>query len=359
MEENTPSECQCSICHSIPQKPSCCGHAFCYSCVGAQTVCPLCRDNLNKLLESKTCCPNLDKGCEWTGKLRAVDQHLHGTDSPSIIPTDSPTSSPTDSSTSSPSPTSNPTDSPSPGLTNSPSPTSDSPSPSPGPGPTDSPSPSPGAIPTDSPSPTPCPTPNPTSSPTDRCVTTCKDCNKLPYGELHQHRDGVCDNRVVACVAGCDFRAPKTKMPQHLQEHMPQHPALISHLLATMKEQERKYRTTTTRPVMWCLLTVGVMLAVLMMLAVLVMLTNMQSELEKLAREGLALRRDLNEGLNTLNKNAAAMNERIDALELEVACIKSVSFLMAIIRESVENFIQSYSPWAYSTPTPPSATQLE
>ena len=84
---------QCSICHLIPSAPakvSCCGHIFCYACITShqsrQSECPLCRKStfefmIDKLQKRKiqalsVRCVNHEKGCEWTGELREMQQHL-------------------------------------------------------------------------------------------------------------------------------------------------------------------------------------------------------------------------------------------------------------------------------------------
>ena len=84
---------QCSICHLIPSTPakvSCCGNIFCYACItnhqSIQSECPLCREStfevmIDKLQKRKiqalhVHCVNVEKGCEWTGELREMQQHL-------------------------------------------------------------------------------------------------------------------------------------------------------------------------------------------------------------------------------------------------------------------------------------------
>ena len=84
---------QCSICHLIPSTPakvSCCGNIFCYACITShqsiQSECPLCREStfevmVDKLQKRKiqalrVHCVNHEKGCEWTGELREMQQHL-------------------------------------------------------------------------------------------------------------------------------------------------------------------------------------------------------------------------------------------------------------------------------------------
>ena len=83
------SEEMCPICCLIPRKPQkvkCCGNVFCHNCINAEKSCPLCRtDNFRsmrdrkcerKIASLKVHCPNHNKGCKWTGKLRNVEEHL-------------------------------------------------------------------------------------------------------------------------------------------------------------------------------------------------------------------------------------------------------------------------------------------
>ena len=83
------SEEMCPICCLIPRKPQkveCCGYVFCHNCINAEKSCPLCRtDNFRsmrdrkcerKIVSLKVHCPNHNKGCKWTGKLRNVEEHL-------------------------------------------------------------------------------------------------------------------------------------------------------------------------------------------------------------------------------------------------------------------------------------------
>ena len=93
VDEILQQDFQCSICHLIPSTPakvSCCGNIFCYACITShqsrQSNCPLCREStfefmIDKLQKRKIqalCvrCVNHEKGCEWTGGLREMQQHL-------------------------------------------------------------------------------------------------------------------------------------------------------------------------------------------------------------------------------------------------------------------------------------------
>ena len=80
----------CFICHLIPRKPkklSCCGNTFCTDCIHKEINCPLCRADDFKTMIDKKCerkindlvvhCPNHNKGCDWAGELRNVEEHLN------------------------------------------------------------------------------------------------------------------------------------------------------------------------------------------------------------------------------------------------------------------------------------------
>ena len=84
---------ECSICLSVLREPflvDCCGYRFCKSCI--ETVrddckpCPLCNKDfktfpdkqLQRMLNQKEVyCKHKDKGCEWTGELTKLDEHLN------------------------------------------------------------------------------------------------------------------------------------------------------------------------------------------------------------------------------------------------------------------------------------------
>ena len=73
----------CVICHLPSREPHlsvCCGHVFCKSCIDQVIApCPMCRDENfvtfpNKQLDRKiksldVLCTNVERGCEWQGKL--------------------------------------------------------------------------------------------------------------------------------------------------------------------------------------------------------------------------------------------------------------------------------------------------
>ena len=83
-------ETKCSICLLIPREPhliSCCGHNFCKSCIECvKTRCPLCNENRFSVMRNKGLertlqdlavqCTLSKDGCEWTGQLRSLEQHL-------------------------------------------------------------------------------------------------------------------------------------------------------------------------------------------------------------------------------------------------------------------------------------------
>lgn len=84
---------ECSICLSVLREPylvDCCGYRFCKSCI--ETVkedhkpCPLCNKSfktfpdkqLQRMLSQKEIyCKHKEDGCEWTGELAKLDEHLN------------------------------------------------------------------------------------------------------------------------------------------------------------------------------------------------------------------------------------------------------------------------------------------
>lgn len=83
----------CNICYLPSRDPYltvCCGHVFCNSCLNNGVivikVCPMCRNKEFTTFPNKQAdrevknlrvlCPNMKKGCDWVGELRAVSDHL-------------------------------------------------------------------------------------------------------------------------------------------------------------------------------------------------------------------------------------------------------------------------------------------
>lgn len=89
------AELKCPVCLQIirdPQQVTCCGKNFCESCIICVSVdeglpCPACEaDDYEyypdaKLRQSlyalKVCCSHKSEGCEWTGELGQLDEHLN------------------------------------------------------------------------------------------------------------------------------------------------------------------------------------------------------------------------------------------------------------------------------------------
>ena len=84
----------CPICLLILREPyqaTCCGKSFCKVCIhrikAANQACPTCNDkNFNlfhnkglqqSLYDFQVYCTHKSKGCEWTGELRELDNHLN------------------------------------------------------------------------------------------------------------------------------------------------------------------------------------------------------------------------------------------------------------------------------------------
>ena len=93
--EPPPSELQteCPICHLNLREPyqiTCCGTSFCYTCIqrlqADNSHCPTCRKGNYKLFRDKglnrslkqlqVFCAHKQDGCQWSGELGALDQHL-------------------------------------------------------------------------------------------------------------------------------------------------------------------------------------------------------------------------------------------------------------------------------------------
>ena len=94
--ERPPSafQCECPICLLILREPyqaTCCGKSFCKECIGEikarNNTCPTCKAEdffsyPNKglqqpLYDFQVYCIHKSKGCEWTGELRKLDNHLN------------------------------------------------------------------------------------------------------------------------------------------------------------------------------------------------------------------------------------------------------------------------------------------
>ena len=91
--EKPGDDLECIICHQLvyePRQTSCCGHTVCCGCADKwrekNNSCPQCRRSpLRQTDDPRTIryisgltayCPNYEKGCEWTGSLNKVDNHL-------------------------------------------------------------------------------------------------------------------------------------------------------------------------------------------------------------------------------------------------------------------------------------------
>ena len=85
---------ECPICLLVLREPYqaiCCGKNFCKRCIhcikAANQVCPTCNDKdftlfVNKglqqsLYDFQVYCTHKSKGCEWTGELRELNNHLN------------------------------------------------------------------------------------------------------------------------------------------------------------------------------------------------------------------------------------------------------------------------------------------
>ncbi len=85
---------ECQICLQIIREPhqvTCCGSNYCYTCIlyiqATKRPCPSCNNReiasfpdialQQKLYVSKVRCSHQREGCEWTGELRYLDEHLN------------------------------------------------------------------------------------------------------------------------------------------------------------------------------------------------------------------------------------------------------------------------------------------
>lgn len=94
-----PDRLICEICHLPSREPhlsGCCGHTFCKACLymsrkeAVHYICPVCRSEefvtiankqVDREIKSLTVyCPNKKKGCEWTGEVYHIVQHLDSED---------------------------------------------------------------------------------------------------------------------------------------------------------------------------------------------------------------------------------------------------------------------------------------
>ena len=85
---------ECPICLLVLREPyqaTCCGNSFCKECIHQVKAdlkpCPTCKDDNFKLFHNKglqqslydfqVYCTRKSKGCEWTGELKELDNHLN------------------------------------------------------------------------------------------------------------------------------------------------------------------------------------------------------------------------------------------------------------------------------------------
>ena len=93
-EPQAAFQSECPICLLVLREPyqaTCCGKSFCKECVeqvrANTTACPACKvEDFNvfhnkglqqSLYDFQVYCPHKNKGCEWTGELRELDNHLN------------------------------------------------------------------------------------------------------------------------------------------------------------------------------------------------------------------------------------------------------------------------------------------
>ena len=87
-------QCDCPVCLLVlrePQQITCCGKAFCETCVkrvqDLKKTCPACNESnfttfadkrlKQQLYSFHVYCSHKGEGCEWTGELRELDRHLN------------------------------------------------------------------------------------------------------------------------------------------------------------------------------------------------------------------------------------------------------------------------------------------
>ena len=87
-------QCKCPICLLVLREPyqaTCCGKSFCKECIhrvkSDLKPCPTCKDENFKFFYNKglqlslydfqVYCMQKSQGCEWTGELRELDNHLN------------------------------------------------------------------------------------------------------------------------------------------------------------------------------------------------------------------------------------------------------------------------------------------
>ncbi len=84
---------ECPVCLLIIREPhqvTCCGNKFCKACIehikANKNSCPICNENISNfpdkglkrsLYSLKVQCSHQKDGCEWTGELRQLDEHLN------------------------------------------------------------------------------------------------------------------------------------------------------------------------------------------------------------------------------------------------------------------------------------------
>ena len=93
-EGDIPDKYLCTLCGLVAQNiqlVNCCEKRFCLSCIKPRRdknqPCPHCEDDdfelmslkkeKEKIVNLKVCCTEKAKGCEWTGKLKDLYDHLH------------------------------------------------------------------------------------------------------------------------------------------------------------------------------------------------------------------------------------------------------------------------------------------
>ena len=87
-------QAECPICLLVfrePYQATCCGKSFCKECIhrikASKKACPTCKDKdftlfpnkglQQSLYDFRVYCTHKSRGCEWTGELRELDNHLN------------------------------------------------------------------------------------------------------------------------------------------------------------------------------------------------------------------------------------------------------------------------------------------
>lgn len=161
---------------------------------------------------------------------------------------------------------------------------------------------------------------------------SCRKCRiEMPSGQLDNHLNNECEQRVVPCEFrnfGCKFESATEKMHEHAQEHVHSHLLLLSkHIPATTTQDNESKRQTSSTCAMY---TLGIIIAVLFFLCICLfvcsyhqksLISNLERELEEVKQRIQTSSEFFSEREEHIQKN---IQKATDKLAEHDRCIQTI-----------------------------------